>query len=244
MMSNITERQTQILKTLIEEYIETAEPVGSETLDKKYSLGVSPATIRNEMAKLTQMGYLQQPHTSSGRIPTSQAFKFYVNQLMKEKKLSVADEVSAKEAIWDYRFEFDKLMKRVTKELAERTKALALAKTNDEEIFSSGYSNILDCPEFYDIDVTRTVLNLLDEARELEEIFSQAFGEEPIHILVGEDLRNEFLRPCGVVFTEFQAGPKHSGYLGVIGPSRLRYQEVVPTVRYFGQLIDEIARNW
>lgn len=243
-MAELTQRQTQILKALIEEYIETAEPVGSETLDKKYSLGISPATIRNEMVDLTEMGYLHQPHTSAGRAPTSQAFKFYVGELMEEKKLSVADEVSAREAIWDYRFQFDKLMRQMAKELATRTKSLAVAKTDEGDIYSAGYSHILESPEFFDIDVTRTVLDMLDEAKSLESIFSRAFGDDPIHVLVGEDLENEFLRPCGVVFTRFEAGPKHSGVIGVIGPSRLRYQEVIPTVRYFGDLIAEIAKGW
>jgi len=224
--------------------METAEAVGSETLDKKYSLGVSPATIRNEMVELTKLGYLRQPHTSSGRIPSPKAFKFYVNQLMEEKKLSVADEVSAKEAIWDYRFEFEKLMSKIAKELASRTKSLALAKTNEGEVYSAGYANILDNPEFFDIDVTRTVLGLLEQTRVLEEIFSRSFEEEPIHVLIGEDLENEFLEPCSLVFTHFEAGPKHSGVIGVLGPSRLKYPEVIPTVRYFGDLVSEIAKNW
>jgi len=212
-------------------------------LDKKYSLGISPATIRIEMVRLTEMGYLHQPHTSAGRTPTSQAFKFYVGKLMEEKKLSVADEVSAKEAIWDYRFEFDKLMRQMAKELAARTKSLAVAKTDQGDIYAAGYANILESPEFFDIDVTRSVLGLLDEFKQLESLFDRAFGEDPIQVLVGEDLENEFLKPCGVVFTHFKAGPKRSGVLGVIGPSRLRYQEVIPVVRYFGELIDEIAKN-
>ena len=88
-MENLTTRQIQILKAIIEEYIETAAPVGSEMLDKKYNLGISPATIRNEMVRLTSLGYLKQPHTSAGRIPTSMGMKFYVDQLMEEKALSL-----------------------------------------------------------------------------------------------------------------------------------------------------------
>ena len=102
-MNALTSRQTQILKALIDEYIETAEPVGSDALEKKYNLGVSPATIRNEMANLTKSGFLKQPHTSAGRIPTSGAMKFYVDQLMEEKQMSLADEVKAKEEVWDDR---------------------------------------------------------------------------------------------------------------------------------------------
>ena len=98
-MIDLTARQIQILRAIIEEFINTAEPVGSDTIDKKFSIGVSPATIRNEMVYLTRQGYLSKTHSSAGRIPTPVALKLYVNELMKEKELSVADEVSAKEKI-------------------------------------------------------------------------------------------------------------------------------------------------
>ena len=110
MTGALSARQTQILKALIDEYIETAEPVGSEALDKKYNLGVSPATIRNEMSALTKAGYLKQPHTSAGRIPTAVAMKFYIDQLMEEKQMSLAEEVKAKEEVWDVRDDFDQLL--------------------------------------------------------------------------------------------------------------------------------------
>ena len=114
-MAELTDRQIKILKSIIEEYMESANAVGSEQLEKKYELGVSPATIRNEMVALVEMGYLHQPHASAGRAPTKEAFKFYVDQLMEEKKLSVADEVAAKEKVWDFRFDFDKLISQATK---------------------------------------------------------------------------------------------------------------------------------
>src|SRR4030042_2395988 len=107
MTDGLTARKTQILKALIDEYIETAQPVGSENLDKKYNLGVSPATIRSEMVALTRTGYLRQPHTSSGRIPSPQAMKFYIDQLMEERQMSLADEVKTKEEVWDARGNLD-----------------------------------------------------------------------------------------------------------------------------------------
>src|SRR3989338_4716468 len=117
-MHDLTQRQVQILKSLIEEYIETAAPVGSETLEKKHNLSASPATIRNEMVRLTELGYLQKPHASAGRTPTSIGMKFYVTQLMKEKELSVAEEVAVKEKLWDYREKSDRFLKELAKSLA------------------------------------------------------------------------------------------------------------------------------
>src|SRR5260221_13522235 len=93
-VKDLSPRQIQILKAIIEEYIATAEPVGSETLDKKHNLGVSPATIRNEMVRLTDMKLLAQPHTSAGRSPTPTAMRYYVEQLMKPRDMSVTEEVA------------------------------------------------------------------------------------------------------------------------------------------------------
>jgi heat-inducible transcriptional repressor len=242
-MADLTERQTKILKSIVEEYMESGEPVGSETLEKKYELGVSPATIRNEMVKLTEVGYLKQPHASAGRVPTKQAFKLYVSQLMEEKQLSVAEEVAAKEKIWDSRFDFDQLMHEAVKALAERTHALALAAVEEGNIYHAGYANILSMPEFYDIDVTRTVLSIIEEINEVRKLFEKSFGEGPIHLLLGDELGYEYLEPCGMVFTTFDAGPKKRGSLGIIGPNRLDYPRVVPLVRYFGDLVEELAAN-
>ena len=157
MDTNLTTRQIRILKCLIEEYINTAEAVGSEVLDRKYSLGVSPATIRNEMAALTEVGLLKQLHTSAGRVPTPEALRFYIGHLMQEKKMSVTEEVAAKEKVWDSRFDFDRLMRHTTLALADRTKNLSVAVTDAGDVYYAGTANILSTPEFYDIDVTRTV---------------------------------------------------------------------------------------
>jgi len=242
-MAELSERQIKILKAIIEEYIESGEPIGSEVLEKKYELGVSPATVRNEMAKLIEMGYLKQPHTSAGRIPTKEAFRFYIDRLMEEKKLSVVDEVSAREKIWDSRFDFDHLMHQAVKALADQTRSLAVATTKEGDIYHAGYAHILEMPEFFDIDVTRTVLSMLEEISQMRRLFEKTYDENPIHFLFGDELGYDFLEPCGMVFTNFEAGPKKSGSLGIVGSNRLNYPLIIPTLRYFAGLIEELARN-
>lgn len=243
-MPELTERQLQILKAIIEEYIETAEAVGSETLDKKYNLGVSPATIRNEMVKLTSLGYLKQPHTSAGRSPTSPALKLYVDKLMKTKEMSVAEEVTVKQNIWDYRSEMDKLLREATKALAKHTKTMSLAATNEGDIYSSGVGNILDMPEFYDIDVTKHLLETLDDYGYWWSIISDLVQSgSPLAVLMGEDLHRRFLNECGGVFIRFRS-PSHQGAIGVVGPYRLDYPRIIPIVQYMGDLINEIASDW
>ncbi|MDO8620984.1 MAG: hypothetical protein Q7R31_01750 [Candidatus Levybacteria bacterium] len=243
-MHDLTQRQIEILKSIIEEYINTAEAVGSETLEKKYNLSASPATIRNEMVRLTDMGYLKKTHTSSGRAPTSQGLKFYVKQLMKEKDLSVTEEVALKESLWDYKDKTDKFLRELTKSLALKTKSLAIVSTNEGDIYAAGYANILDMPEFFDIDVTRSLLSVIDECDYFNKICSQALGEEDVHVLLGEELGPKLNGPYGFIFTHFTTPAKIQGEVGVLGPARLNFTEIIPTVRYFGGLIEELAKDW
>lgn len=243
-MHDLTQRQIEILKSLIEEYIETAEPVGSETLEKKHSLSASPATIRNEMVKLTDYGYLKKTHISSGRIPTPIAMKFYVKQLMKEKELSVAEEVAVKEKVWDLRDHEQEFLQHITRDLAEKTKALAICSNSDGSFYCAGYANILDMPEFFDIDLTKNLLLAVDEFEILRALFEGIIDDEDIHVLLGEELGPKLAGPYGLVFTRFTTSMDLKGDIGVIGPSRLNYNYVIPTVRYFGALIEEIARGW
>lgn len=243
-MHDLTPRQIDILKKLIEEYIETAEPVGSETLEKKYSLSASPATIRNEMVQLTKLDYLKKPHTSAGRVPTSKGMKFYVKQLMKEKELSVVEEVSTKEKLWDYREKLNPFMKELTKNLANKTKALAVVVTKQGDLFCSGYANILDMPEFFDIDVTKSLLSAIDEFEYFNDLFSNILEDDDVHVLMGEDLGPRLSGPYGFVYTTFETNHHLKGEIGVLGPTRLNYTYIVPTVRYFGNLIEQIAKGW
>ncbi len=243
-MHDLTQRQIDILRSIVEEYIETASPVGSETLEKKHNLSASPATIRNEMVQLTKLGYLQKPHTSSGRSPTPVGMKFYVRQLMKEKELSVAEEVAVKENLWDYREKDQQFLKHLTKSLAEKTKALAVVTTDDGDMYCSGYANILDMPEFFDIDITKHLLGIIDQSEYLNNLLANVIGDEDIHILMGEELGPQLPDAYGFVFTHYKT-PLHSGGdIGVLGPVRLNYTQVVPMVRYFGELIEEIAKGW
>src|SRR3989344_2043382 len=235
-MAELTDRQIRILKAVIEEYIETAEPVGSEKLDKKFGLGVSPATIRNEMVTLTKNNFLKQPYTSAGRIPTSMALKFYVHNLMKAKELSVADEVMVKQKIWDYRQEIDRLLRESTKVLSERTHALALSATGGGDMYYAGAANILEMPEFFDIDMTRNLLYALDETDFWWNLGLHLPDNEPFHILIGEELGRQVLGNCGSVFTKFNIH-QTSVIMGGVGPSRINFSSVVPVVTYFGNLL-------
>jgi len=244
-MTDLTQRQIKILKCITEEFIETATPVGSETLEKKYSLGISSATIRNEMSALTQLGFLKKGHLSAGRAPTSMGLKYYVRNLMTPKNLSVADEIGAKEKVWDYRNEFEKLIKETTRELAKRTRSMALATTDQGSLYCYGASNLLEEPEFYNIDVTKTILSLIDNTTYWFDIVSKVSHTDEenhfIHLLIGEDLGLEHLEPCGFIYQNYESGV-HRGILGIVGPARIHYQSIIPLVDYYAHLMSTITR--
>jgi transcriptional regulator of heat shock response len=124
--------------------------------------------------------------------------------------------------------------------MADRARCIGLVMdTEDGRLYSSGYAHILAFPEFGNVDVTRTVLTLIEEVRAMQEIFDYARGEEPIHLVLGEDLGNQYLLPVSFVFTEIQIGSNRYN-LSVIGPARLDYAYVIPMMKYFRTLIVEM----
>ncbi len=240
-MNALTSRQTQILKALIDEYIETAEPVGSSQLEKKYNLGVSPATIRNEMNLLTKLGFLKQPHTSAGRVPTSGAMKFYVDQLMEEKQMSLADEVKAKEEVWDDRGNFDKFANEMTHSLADRTGGMAITAMQDGSVWQAGHGNLFSYPEFGDIGACASLFGFMDEDDLLIDLFFNRFPVEiAFDVLFTEDLgfRN---MPVGIVAAHFNVKGRN-GALGVIGPVRQSYASLVPVIRYYRGMLEDVMQ--
>lgn len=242
-MENLAPRQTEILRHIISEYTETGEPVGSEILDKKYNLGISPATVRNEMVALTKKGYLKKEHFSSGRIPTAGAFRFYINNLMKEKELSTAEEVSSKSDIWDFKDEIHQLLQNATRALAKKTNLLALSTTSSGDVYYFGVRNLLSQKEFFDIDLSRDFFERLDEFYFYQDILDHFKKiENEILFMIGEETEEKTLEPCASVFAEFK-GEKINGAIGVLGPKRMHYEMVIPNIKYFSNLIEQIIKE-
>lgn len=126
----IDERKIKILQSIINDYITTGEPVGSRTIAKKYALGVSSATIRNEMSDLEEMGYLEQPHTSAGRVPSSKGYRLYVDRIMEYDILSLEEELIIKKSIIDATlYEVEKIVKQASTLLSELTQLTCVVNT-------------------------------------------------------------------------------------------------------------------
>jgi len=129
----LSERKQKILKAIVDLYIRTAEPVGSKTIAAMPDMDFSPATIRNEMAELTNLGFLEQPHTSAGRIPSPAGYRFYIDRLMQDYRLSVDETQSINQAMELRMQEFDRAMSKVGKLVSQLTNLPAYAMTSHTE---------------------------------------------------------------------------------------------------------------
>ncbi len=240
-MDDLTNRQTDILRALIKEYTETGEPIGSEMLEKKFKLGVSPATVRNEMVQLAKKGYLRKEYFSAGRVPSAKGFRFYIKYLMKEKDMSTGDEVAYKNGIWDERDDTQRLLAHATKILAQRTGLLALAITDRDDLYYSGVGNLLGLTEFGDITMSRSFFTRLDELAFWGKVLAKVHAvEDDLYFMVGdEEFNDPMYEQCASIFSEFE-GKKTKGIIGILGPKRMGYEVLTPQLKYFSDLIEQI----
>ncbi len=154
----LTERKLKILQAIISDYVKSAEPVGSRTLSKKFELGISPATIRNEMSDLEEMGYLTHPHTSAGRVPSDKAYRLYVNSLMEKHELSPTEKNLIAERLRANVNEFDETIRHAAKLLSEITNLTSFAMTPTKNEDTLKFINLLP------VDENTVVLMIVSES--------------------------------------------------------------------------------
>ena len=154
----LTERKLKILQAIISDYVKTAEPVGSRTISKRYDLGISPATIRNEMADLEEMGYLTHPHTSAGRVPSDMAYRLYVNALMAKKELSKEEKNIIAQRLNSNVHEFEKTIEHAATVLSEITNLTSFALTPSKNEDALKFINLLP------VDDKTVVLMIVSES--------------------------------------------------------------------------------
>ena len=243
-MDDLTNRQIDILRSLIKEYTETGEAIGSEILEKKYKLGVSPATIRNEMVELAKKGFIKKDYFSSGRIPAAKGFRFYIKNLMKEKDVSTTDEVAYKNSIWDERNDTPRLLAHATKVLAQKTGLLSLVATNTGDVYYAGVGNLLGIQEFWNRELSRSFFDRLDEVAFWNKVLDRVLiSNEDIYFMLGEDdFSDPTFESCASIFGEFE-GSNIKGIIGVVGPKRMYYEVLTPQVKYFSNLIGQIIKE-
>ncbi|MCL2122187.1 MAG: heat-inducible transcriptional repressor HrcA [Clostridiales bacterium] len=337
----LEDRKKKVLEAIIINYIATAEPVGSRTITKKYDLGVSPATIRNEMADLEEMGLIEQPHTSAGRIPSQIGYRYYVDYLMEKENLTVEikkyirkslrEEIKAKEdlvlravrllsqisnhtamtimstysqnvlthiqllPVSDFRLVLilvldnghvehqimelkqalpekdineltDMLRQAVCGRTVEQWRKISLANIRSQwedqihllreildviedtltvefehKLYLSGTLNIMNQPEFRDVDKVKQVLSLLEEQRIMEELMLKTDeGErQTISIKIGKENENESLSACSLVTATYHINGRIMGKIGLLGPTRMDYSRNTGLLDFISRYLSE-----
>jgi heat-inducible transcriptional repressor len=321
-------RQRDVLIALIRQYIDSAEPVGSRLLAKRYFKQLSPATIRNAMADLEEMGYLAQPHTSAGRVPTDQAYRFYVDSFppaspapprpveplptrrssidsfmektsshlstvtrmtglllappLKQTKLArvalmpleedralavlVTDSgwITARAITLDPPLggeEVRKLGRELTRRFGGRTveeivemeqhpddpldelhtrardiTEQILALLSGRTLYISGAINMLDHPEFGDIETTRELLRTFEKKERLADLMTSLAEDEGVRVTIGEENPYAEMRDCTLITSTYLYRNQVLGILGIVGPRRLPYPDVI-------SVVEDTARN-
>ena len=338
----LDERKCKILQAIIDDYISTAEPVGSRSIARKYDMGVGPATIRNEMADLELLGYLEQPHTSAGRIPSAKGYRFYVDCLMAHQELSdqeinlinswyhakvrrleevfqetarilsrlthnvslviapqisqntfkymqflpldaqrvimvivtdtgylenkvipIPEGISTEElqrvaaAINDRLsgMQFDKIKASTIgdirrdimpdQELFNRTlESLrqALNAGNKNRIYLGGATQVLNQPEFRDVEKAKGILNVLEEDRLLSDILEQ--DSSGIIVTIGHENKFSGIHDCSVIQATYRLDGQVVGKLAVLGPTRIEYGKVMSVVDFMHKHLGEILKRY
>ena len=340
----LEERQRQVLVAVICNYIATAEPVGSRTIARKYGFGLSPATIRNIMADLEEFGFLAQPHTSAGRIPTDKGFRFYVDHLTQmQRSLEEVDSSHIEEMLHSEtevvnlmkkttdllsklsqqaglvltpnlknticrHIDFiklnnsqslvifisesglvhkrviqlddeisqdtlDKMSRLITTELMGLSLAQIRAKlldmmrhektqfdqlfanavklsqlffsdeTDDSELYVGGTVNMINQPEFADVEKMRGLFRAFEEKRLLIRILDKCLDDgdgESAKVIIGEESTIEDIRDLSLVLSSYKYGDHALGIIGIIGPKRMNYTQVIPIVEYTASTLSRL----
>lgn len=331
------ERKKKILLAIIQDYISTAEPVGSRTISRKYQLGVSPATIRNEMSDLEDLGLIEQPHTSAGRIPSDLGYRYYVDYLMQPEQLSTEQLRTIELSYQNKSQEIGKVINRTGQLLskltnytsivmspqveqskikhiqlvsmapnkamvivvmstgavyphqidiaesitqqdldqvsnvlnanlsglnAERIKLTLLNEiymelsryrdfvditmellqggvnpSDEGKIYLGGVYNILNQPEFHNIEKLKTLLSLLEQEKQLQQILMYE-QEDGITVRIGVENSQQEIKDCTMITATYQVGNYMKGTIGVLGPTRMEYSKVITIVDHLSKILN------
>jgi len=239
MFKELTKRQQEVLGLIVRSYVETAEPVGSRFISRK--LGLSSATIRNVMADLEDLGYITMPHTSAGRVPTDKGYRYYIDALMHVRSVNQYTTRSVRD-------EYSQAM-RSLEDVLERTSHLISGLTNYvgvalfsqyDKLYLDGTSHIIEQPEFHDLRKLYALMKCLEEKRNLLELLRTDFESDGLTVHIGKENFSNSLTECSVVTKGYKVKGKVSGRIGVIGPKRMVYEKVIPTVEYLAETVTEI----
>lgn len=228
-------RSEYLLKLIMEDYIQTAEPVGSLQLAQRHALSVSSATIRNEMAWLESEGFLRHPHTSSGRVPTEKAYLYYLQHFVEPTQEKHHDHEFISQMDAHHPVEYT--LKTIAKHLVGISGETAIVASDAHWSFYAGLSNLLTKPEFEEAELRRSIPILIDQ---FDEVIAQMYNRLDDQTVVYIGSKNPFGDQMTTILVKYRIGNELEGLLGLVGPIRMNYQKNIALVEEAKELITEL----
>jgi len=233
----MNDRRSQVLAAIVEEYTRTAIPVGSQLLIERYGFDVSSATLRNDMLALEQAGYLYQPHTSAGRIPTDEGFRLYVEEIMPDEALSIAEQKRLQKELLILRAKHARLGRSTAKLLSTLSGNLAVTGLADRsELYDFGMKELLGNPEFRDLDEMCRLVEALDSLDDRFDAILRELGTEETRIFIGKENPIAEISNCSMMVTPYQS-EEGQGILAIIGPKRMKYAKNKSLLEHMRKLL-------
>ena len=238
-MMIVTERQKEILNRIVADFIDLAQPISSEFLEEKHHFGICPATIRIEMQKLTDGGYLIQPHTSAGRVPTDKGYRFFVNNLFEKGIPEEKDFLKLEDLIEREIGDRVRFLQSLTKNLASfSSNSLALGYLFDEDLFwKEGWEDVLGEPEFKE---TKVITDFADVIRHFEKEIEDIKINSGIKVYIGKENPFSKVKDFSIIISKCHFPNDEKGVLAIAGPKRMAYDKNINSLNYLTKLLERL----
>lgn len=233
------ERQEIILGSIIKEYVDSAIPVSSSLLVRKYNFDLSSATVRFEMLELENQGYLYQPYTSAGRIPTDKGFRYFVDVLMQEKELTKKEQNSLQVEMLKLKTQNKMLARMTAKLLSEMSGNFAVSGVFGSDDFQkAGMQKLFSQPEFNNLDNVCKIAEVIDYLDEsIEKLSSELKNKSEVEIYIGEENPICNIDNCSMIVSKYNLEDGQEGLLAIIGPKRMKYSHNISLIDYLKKLL-------
>ncbi len=237
----ITKRQNQLLDFLIREYVKTAKPIPSALITKKSKLRVSPATIRSEMNALEKAGFLEQKHTSGGRVPTDKAYRYFVNNVVANEGthaiVPAREQQQIKLALANAGQNPMKVNKNLAEVLSKASENLVITGIDDSEpnFFKVGLASLFELPEFRELDRIFQLTNFFEEFDNMFHIFEERIGQarpNQIQVYIGKENPMKQVKGETIITARYPLPGNYTGILTLIGPTRMDYEKNIALIKY------------
>jgi transcriptional regulator of heat shock response len=231
----ITPRQAKILAAIVKENCESGQPVASADLVEKYQFNVSSPTIRNEMQVLEKTGYIMQPHTSSGRVPTDKGFRYFVNQLMDKVKLTLKEQDRLKTELMKLQMVNAEIGRRLAKLLSEHSQQASFT-IFPEEVSTVGLSNLLNNPSLPAEDA-QEIAKFFDDIDVYAEQMITDYADKPAEAVIGKEITLSKKSDYSMIVSGLKLPSGKKGVIGLIGPKSMKYEKNLSLMEYISKLL-------